>query len=285
MRNSTVANRSCTSFLSTSPFRIDTGIPSFRCAAPPAEMLQVRPVLLARNTSAQAAPSSLISTAVAVFHHSSAVAPCPNRFALNEWRLSAQEGRNSDGSWKGKKHPNLDGVRPSARDNVWPPSWSCRPWPTGVLDVLRHRVFCVANNRLHAVAAGQCAHRRLRLRSCRAPRRASGASSTACSVTRDACQKDFTRARPSRSAQGGQRNHRRRLCAPLASLENGRLRRPTSSSSPPRRSPDGRWECESGLSVGTKGGAHSGHEAELSLPPPGHSRFLETPFASDSGDG
>ena len=92
--------------------------------------------------------------------------------------LSAQVGRISDGSWVGKKHPNLDGVRPSARDNVWPPTeqqqrhgvaGSCCPWPTGVLDVLRHRPFCVAEIRRHAVAAGQCAPRRVRLRSCPAP--------------------------------------------------------------------------------------------------------------------
>ena len=28
----------------------------------------------------------------------------------------------SDGSWVGKKHPNLEGVKPCARDNVWPPT-------------------------------------------------------------------------------------------------------------------------------------------------------------------
>ena len=36
--------------------------------------------------------------------------------------LSAQVGRISDGSWVGKKHPNLEGVKPCARDNVWPPT-------------------------------------------------------------------------------------------------------------------------------------------------------------------
>ena len=56
----------------------------FAVPPPASEMMQVRPVLLARNTSVQAAPSSSVHLSSSL--HRVPSSPCPSRFALNEWR-------------------------------------------------------------------------------------------------------------------------------------------------------------------------------------------------------